>query len=341
MKRHINIPIFIPHLGCPNSCVFCNQRTISGVNSFDINSVKSIIDSAIKSSEGKEREIAFFGGSFTGIDRDFMLSLLELAYPYVKNGDVSGIRCSTRPDYIDDGVLSILKKYGVKTIELGIQSVSESVLAASKRGHSYEATKKACELVINNGFDLVGQMMIGLPKSTLADELATAAFITGCGAKSARVYPTVVFKNTELCDMAQSGKYIPLSVDEAVYRSAAVCRHFYDNGVGVIRIGLCSSESVLDDHNYYAGPMHPALGELVENEIYYTTIKEKFISLGNKTKSSYNVIIPRGATSKAVGQSKRNKIRLMKELGIAELRFLEDDSIKALDNILVQERKST
>ena len=341
MKEHINIPIFIPHLGCPNSCVFCNQRTISGVKSFDISEVKDIIDGSIKSSVGKEREIAFFGGSFTGIDRGLMISLLEIAYGYVKSGEVVGLRCSTRPDYINREVLDVLKQYGMRTIELGIQSISESVLRASKRGHSASAAEQACRLVVENGFDLVGQMMIGLPNSTLSNELETAEFIIKSGAKAARVYPTVVFRNTELCDMSQNGEYVPLTVEEAVYRSAEVCKLFINNGVKIIRIGLCSSESVLDADNFYAGPMHPALGELVENEIFYSAIKKEIISLGLNADGLYDVFIPRGTTSKAIGQRRKNKSRLVEEFQIKDLRFIEDDSIKSLDEIRVEERKIT
>ena len=164
MKQHINIPIFIPHLGCPNQCVFCNQRTISGVKEFDISSVRRDIDTALLTVDSStEAEIAFFGGSFTGIDRDLMIELLEIGYEYIKDGRVSSIRCSTRPDYIDEEILEILKKYGVRVIELGLQSVEEKVLKSSKRGHNFQAELKACRMIVNAGFALVGQMMIGLP----------------------------------------------------------------------------------------------------------------------------------------------------------------------------------
>lgn len=339
MKKHINIPIFIPHLGCPNCCVFCNQRTISGVYNFDPETVKTIIDNAIESSPNAEREIAFFGGSFTGIDRELMISLLEIAYDYVKRGEVIGIRCSTRPDYINDEILSILKSHGVKTVEIGIQSISDKVLFASKRGHNVNETKLACRSIVESGIELVGQMMIGLPDSTLDDELATAEFISSCGATSARVYPTIVFYGTELCELTKSGVYTPLTVEDAVHRSLAVCKYFYKSGINIIRIGLCSSESVFDDDNYYAGPLHPAFGELVESEMYYEIIKKKLHSLENKNGISLVISVPRGAMSKAIGQRKINKTRLIEEFNLKEIRFVEDDSIKAFDDVSVQERK--
>ena len=148
MKKHINIPIFIPHLGCPNNCVFCNQRSISGRQSFDPSDTERQIDEVIATlPSDTEREIAFFGGSFTGIDRELMIYLLEIAKQYVDRGLVSGIRLSTRPDYIDTERLEILKKYGVTAVELGLQSMDGEVLSASKRGHSTEDAERACALI--------------------------------------------------------------------------------------------------------------------------------------------------------------------------------------------------
>lgn len=340
MKTHINIPIFIPHLGCPNCCVFCNQRTISGVTEFDPSTVKQQIDDAIATSEGKDREIAFFGGSFTGIDRELMISLLKIAHNYVISGEVSGIRCSTRPDYINDEILSILKGYKVKTVELGIQSVSPEVLLRTKRGHTFDDIAIACRLVVEYGFELVGQMMVGLPSSTLDDEIATAKFIAQSGATAARIYPTVVFNATELCNMTVSGEYTPLTVEDAIKRSAVVYKILTDAGVDVIRLGLCASENLGDDAYYYAGPSHPALGELVENEIYYNILKEKFDSLG-QIHNAYTVYVPRGDVSKAVGQKKRNRTRICNEFKISKLVFVEDDSLKAPDDLWVQERRMT
>ena len=160
-KRHVNIPILIPHLGCPNTCVFCNQRMISGVSEFALTDVRRQIDEALSTIEpDTECEIAFFGGSFTGIDRSLMISLLEIAKEYMDCGLVDSLRCSTRPDYIDEEILDILQAYGVSTVELGLQSVSEKVLFTTKRGHGFSAERRAAELIVNRGIALVGQMMI-------------------------------------------------------------------------------------------------------------------------------------------------------------------------------------
>lgn len=321
--RHINIPIFIPHLGCPNMCVFCNQRTISGVSEFSLDTVREEIEAVLSTKgEDTECEIAFFGGSFTGIDRSLMTELLEIGYEYVRDGRVKSQRCSTRPDYIDTGILATLKKYGVKTIELGLQSVDDAVLSKTKRGHTKEDAERACKLIVESGFKLIGQMMIGLPCSTRESEKQTAQFIINSGAVGARIYPTVVFRDTELCRMAESGEYTPLSIDEAVERSASVMTEFIKAGVDVIRVGLAESENLHSDKTYFAGPNHSALGELVENKIYLEKIREKILKTGNLG-PEIKISVPLGHTSKAVGQNKRNKSALIKEFNLSKIAVTE------------------
>lgn len=328
MTRHVNIPVFIPHLGCPNQCVFCNQRSITGVFEFDINSVKAVIDTALETVEcDAEVEIAFFGGSFTGIDYELMCDLLNIAYSYVLSGRVSSIRCSTRPDYINEKILDTLKRYGVKTIELGLQSSSDEVLMLTKRGHTFESEALACQMIIDHGFSLVGQMMIGLPGSTVEREERTARFIVSSGAIGARIYPTVVFKDTELCYMAEGGEYLPLSLDEAISRSARAFRIFRNAGVEVIRIGLCSSDNLSDEDTYYAGPNHPALGELVESEYYYELIKEKIIGMRIEDACSVEICGAPRTLSKLIGQKKKNKFRLNSDFPMLALHFSESDDV--------------
>lgn len=338
--KHVNIPIFIPHLGCPNQCVFCNQRSISGVTEFDVSNVEETIEAALVTiPDDFIVEIAFFGGSFTGIDRDLMIELLQIAYAYVKAGRVSHIRCSTRPDYINPEILEILKQYGVKVIEIGLQSTSEGVLAATKRGHTLSDEINACKLIVEYGFDLVGQMMIGLPGSTLEDEINTARFIIGSGAVGARIYPTVVFKETELCSLTENGEYIPLSLDDAVDRSAEILKLFLSSGVKVIRIGLCSSENLSSEDTYFAGPNHAAIGELVENRIYYDVINEKIKDIDFDEKSVLKIYVARGCLSKAIGQRKKNKFLLAKILGTDNISFLESDDLDLYEVLVIVERK--
>ena len=328
--RHVNIPIFIPHLGCPNQCVFCNQRTISGVTDFDPISVVDIIENALVTiPSDAEVEIAFFGGSFTGIDRGLMLSLLEIADSYVKKGTVHSIRCSTRPDYIDDEIISILQKYGVNTVELGLQSISDKVLEVTKRGHYFEAEKKACELLVKSGIKLVGQMMIGLPSSDLDDELATASFIINAGAREARIYPTVVFRDTELCQMSLDGIYKALTLDDAIKRSAAVLELFVEAKVNVIRIGLQSSNNLFDENSYFAGPNDAALGELVIGELYYNRISRALQVLNPDPTDEITILVSRGSLSKAIGQRRKNKNRLANKY--KHIRFAESDGLSEFE----------
>ena len=328
MKRHANIPVFIPHLGCPNQCVFCNQRFISGVSEFYAERVIPIIDDALLTiDENTEAEIAFFGGSFTGIDRSLMIKLLEIAKGYVDCGKVASIRCSTRPDYISPEILEILGKYGVRVIELGLQSTSDEVLKITKRGHTFEDEKRAVGLITEAGFSLVGQMMIGLPGATEKSEEETADFIIKSGASGARVYPTVVFRDTELATLTEEGQYVPPSLDEAISRTAKIVKKFNDAGVSVIRVGLHASENLTGEDTYLAGPNHAALGELCENEIYYSIIKEKLEKEKIYENKTVKVLIPQGATSKAVGQKKKNKLRLINEFLLKDVIFRESDTL--------------
>ena len=323
MARHANIPIFIPHLGCPNACVFCNQRTISGVERFSLEKVTEEIDASLETlSPDDEVELAFFGGSFTGIERTLMISLLEIGKSYIEAGKICAIRCSTRPDYINEEILAILRRYGVKTIELGLQSCSEGVLELCKRGHDRADEERACRLIVEGGFALVGQMMIGLPGSTAEDELETARFIVEMGASGARIYPTVVFKDTELCHMTECGEYVPLTLGDAVERSSNVMEIFEDAGVHVIRIGLCASENLADKDKFFAGPNHPALGELVMSNVLYRKIKKEIVLCESKGKN-ITVFVARGFVSRAVGHGQVNKLRLIKEFDLRSLKVRE------------------
>ena len=327
---HKNIPIFIPHLGCPNQCVFCNQRSISECMEFDESTVKSQIESALETVPcGTEAEIAFFGGSFTGIDRDLMIRLLTLAQSYVDAGCVQAIRLSTRPDYINDEILNILSRFSVRTIELGLQSMDDEVLLATKRGHTAEQARAACRAIVKAGFSLVGQMMIGLPKSDLKRELFTAREICALGASAARIYPTVVFYGTPLCELAKSGDYTPITAEDACERAARVLEIFLNRGIPCIRIGLCATESLTSADKVYAGPNHPALGEMVWNAYYYEKILNAVKSaalVGQDVK----VVVPSGDVSKAVGQHRCNLVRIKQETDTRICRVIGDETCEAV-----------
>ena len=321
-KRHINLPIFIPHLGCPNACVFCNQRSISGKTDYAREKVADELEKAFRTVDPArdEVEIAFFGGSFTGIDRGEMLYLLALTKPYLESGQAVGIRLSTRPDYIDGEILSILSSYGVTDIELGIQSMDDGVLRLSGRGHTAEQSEKACRMIKAAGFRLVGQMMIGLPGSDGEKEKMTAKKLIALACDGVRVYPTVVFAGTELARMYAAGEYEPLTAETALERTVGVVRLFKDAGIPILRIGLCAAENLSDEEQVLAGGYHSAFGELVIGELYYLNIKERLLSMKETLEGKTLMInVPRGDESKAAGQQKRNKRRLTEEFGFSRI----------------------
>ncbi|HOA85423.1 MAG: radical SAM protein [Clostridiales bacterium] len=322
-KRHVNIPIFIPHLGCPNACVFCNQRLISGKKEFSPDTVRSEIETALSTiPAGVEVEIAFFGGSFTGIDRPLMINLLDVAKEYVDSGRVGSIRLSTRPDYIDREILDILKNYPVGTVELGIQSMDDRVLAASRRGHTALQTETACRLIVGYGFRLVGQMMIGLPGADEESEVMTAQEICRLGASAARVYPTVVFRGTELAAMTEAGEYTPLDIETAISRTVRVLEVFAAHNVPVIRVGLCASEHLTSAEEVLGGANHEALGELAEGELYYKIICRE-LDVAPPRGGRFIIFVPEGEFSKAIGHKKRNRERLMSRYALCGITFRE------------------
>ncbi len=329
MKKHINIPIFVPHLGCPNACVFCNQHKISGKESFVIENAEEELKKAFSTvdPQSTEAEIAFFGGSFTGIETEQMCSLLKLAQGYVDCGKAIGIRFSTRPDYISKPILDKLSEFTVKTVELGIQSVSDRVLGASRRGHSFAQTQEAVFLLQEYGFDWVGQMMIGLPASTLKDEIETATFICSNRASGARIYPTVVFADTDLHRMVMEGDYVPLDQETAVERSACVLETFVANSVPVIRIGLHSSENLADPESVFAGPNHPALGEMVMSRLYLHRMRALLRRKECTDAEFVTFAVAKGATSKALGQHSINRKKLCEEFSIKSLKIVENPNI--------------
>ena len=325
--KHRNIPIFIPHMGCPNQCVFCNQHSIAGCQAFDVSNVRSQIDAALATIDrDTEAEIAFFGGSFTGIDRALMIELLDIAQGYVKSEAVSSIRLSTRPDYINAEILSTLSRYSVKHVELGLQSMNDQVLRSCQRGHTVKDAEAACRAIVDAGFSLVGQMMIGLPNASLEDELESVERICKLGARAARIYPTVVFYDTPLCEMTMRGEYVPLSLEEAVQRSAAVFKIFEAYGVPCIRIGLCATEGLTDPDTVYAGPNHPALGELVMNEYYYEKCKE-ILSSAHLLGQEVLLKVPSTEVSKVVGQHRKNIERLRHETDTRVIKVLGDEKM--------------
>lgn len=274
MSKHYNIPIFVPHAGCPHDCVFCNQKKITGYDhAQDIKEAEAIIEDHLKSinrvDDATTIEIAFFGGSFTGIPEAVQNEYLELANRYITSGLIDGIRLSTRPDYIDERIIENLKSYGVTTVELGVQSLVSDVLVLSNRGHDLHSVEIACQLIRDHDIKLGLQMMIGLPGDTYEKSLMTTRKIIALKPDMVRIYPTIVIEGTELEAMYRSGTYEPLDLETAVKWTSQLYKLYTQSHIPVIRMGLQATEAL---ESYIAGPYHPSFRQYVESYLYLESL---------------------------------------------------------------------
>ncbi len=306
--KHSNISLFVTHMGCPHQCSFCNQKTISGsVKTLSPEDVTKTLEEAVTHGNNPETtEIAFFGGSFTAIERGYMVSLLEATKPFIEKGLFCGIRVSTRPDAIDEDVLNILSSYGVTSIELGAQSTDEDVLKLNHRGHSRSDIINASQLIKAKGFSLGLQMMTGLLGDTDEKSMKTCEDIISMKPDTVRIYPTIVLEGTLLAELYKKGEYSPQSLDASVSLCARLLKRFNDENITVIRLGLHSGGNV--EEGYVAGPYHAAFGELCESKIYLSLAKEKLQCEVNGKKIIY--VNPR-EISKMTGQKQVNKKHLL------------------------------
>ena len=333
MKKEYIIPIFVPHLGCPNDCTFCNQKKISGqTKNVKAEDVKNTIEYYLNNfkDDNKYIEVAFFGGSFTGIDVDKQKELLSVAYEYIKNKKIDSIRISTRPDYINKEILKMLKSYGVKTIELGVQSTNDYILNKSKRGHTFEDVKKASKLIRKNGFILGHQMMVGLPESTKQDEINTAKDLIKLKPKIVRIYPVLVIKGTQLEKDYESGEYTPLTVEQAVETAKDLLVLFNKKKINVIRIGLQNTNEITDPNSkksqVVAGPYHPAFRQLVESRLWYDNIANE-IKKVNSNVSHIQIDVNPSDINNAVGH-KRINIEKINDTYNTDLKINPNSKIK-------------
>lgn len=303
--RHSNISIFIPHLGCPFNCIFCDQYKITGsdkcVTPQDV--FLTLNDAKNHGLTSGDTQIAFFGGSFTAIDRKLIIEFLQVAYQFITDGSFESIRISTRPDCINQEIIDILKDYRVKTVELGVQSLDDGVLKASKRGHTAKQCIDAYNLLTQNGIEVGMQMMCGLPTDTLDKNIETANQIIKLGCKQVRIYPVCVIDGTELANMYKNNRYTPLSVDEAVKRCAVLYKMFTKNGVTVLKIGLHTDSGAI------AGPFHPAFGELTRSRVFLNDLTAQI-----SPQKRYTVYCAPNFVSIAKGNKKQN-LALLKEGG--------------------------
>ncbi len=282
-NKTFHIPVFIPHKGCPHDCVFCNQRKITGKkDDVDIQKVKTEINEHLETIEKNNAkgtyyvEIAFFGGSFTAIDKTLMEELLKTAHEYVKANRVDGIRCSTRPDAINTEILTLCKKYSMTAIELGVQSADEEVLKLSERGHTFDDVKKASQLIKGFSIELGIQQMTGLPGDTYEKSIETAKKIVALSPDCVRIYPTLVMKDTRLYDMYKDGTYKAQEMEETINLCKDLVKIFNKANIKILRLGLQSTETLKDD--IASGPYHEAFAELVYSRLERDEIEQKILS---------------------------------------------------------------
>ena len=316
--------MFVPDEGCPHRCSFCNQKTISGkTKRLEISDIDSAVKTALESADCNKGEIAFFGGSFTAIDKDYMTSLLERAKAYIDKGLFAGIRISTRPDCISEEILDILKRYGVTSIELGCQSMNDEVLRLNNRGHSADDVVKSAKLIKKYGFELGVQMMTGLYGDTKERAIETAKKLISLSPDTARIYPTVVLENTDLERLYKSGAYKPQTVEEAADICSELLLMFHENDIRVIRVGLHSGGNVED--GFVAGAYHPAFREICESQIYLKKVLSEIKRQGTP-KGDITVTVGKSFVSMMSGQKKANSQKL-REMGY-NLKIKQNENMK-------------
>lgn len=320
--------------GCAHKCVFCNQHAITGCTNAPADlEITGKIGSYLQSiPHGSNHiEIGFFGGSFTGLPPGLQEHLLQLVQPWLKNRQISGIRLSTRPDYIDDSVLMRLRQYGVTTIELGAQSLDDEVLRLSGRGHTAETIRLASARIIHSGFRLGLQMMVGLPGDTLEKSLKTVLEIIALGAHETRIYPALVVRNTQLEKMYLNGEYTPLTLEQAVKWCSRIVLVFEMAGVKILRLGLHASDGLMNKQDLVAGPFHVAFGELVFAEIWKAIFSE--IPTGhNQTLTIFvnpaqiNQAVGHGGLNKRMLEQKFRKVFFRGDQGLKKWKYHVDHS---------------
>ena len=322
--RESIIPVFVPHLGCPHACVFCNQRRISGsarpATAEDV--ICAVEKAAALPYSGAKRQLAFYGGSFTAIPAAQQLALLRAAKEELERGNIQSVRLSTRPDAIDDATLTRLTQYGVETIELGAQSMDAEVLRLSGRGHTAADVERAARMIKARGFRLILQMMTGLPGDTPEKALFTAEKLAALKPDGVRVYPTVIVRDTALYDLWQAGKYQEHTVEDAVETCARLLPVFETAGIPVIRLGLNPTEE-LSSGAAVAGAYHPALGELVQSRLMLNEAQRVLKDV--PPHSAVTLAVARGKTSQMTGQHRQNVETLCREFGLPSLKIMESD----------------
>lgn len=336
-KKKYIIPLFIPHLGCPHDCIFCNQKKIaSDILEMDEKRVASQIEEHLQFTAHREyhREVAYYGGSFTGLPWQQQEAFLRPAFKARQAGFIDAIRLSTRPDYITREILIKLKALGVTTIELGVQSTNRQVLEQSHRGHTKEDVDRAVEAIQSMGFSLGLQMMVGLPGDSTEALRKTVADFIQYAPDFVRVYPTLVIKDTGLEESYRIGEYRPLDLEECVVLCKDILISFQQAGIPVIRLGLQTTEEIAPGKSVVAGPFHPALRELVEGEILRERLQQMIDGQSQRPTGHLTIACHLRDVSKVAGYRQGNKRYLMARYGLTGITIQPKEGLKQGELIL-------
>jgi histone acetyltransferase (RNA polymerase elongator complex component) len=324
------IPIFLPHAGCPHQCVFCNQTSITGAQRDTVSpeKVERQIHEFLKFKGNDRRPVqaAFYGGNFLGLEKEYIKRLLNVSTKFVKNNEIDAIRFSTRPDTIDHGRIEIIKNYPVTTVEIGVQSMDDGVLAMAQRGHSASDTLRAVTLLKDRHYQIGLQMMVGLPEEDEASSLSTAYRIGELEPDFVRIYPTIVLKNSLLARWYENGTYRPWSLERSIDHVKTLYLLFKKKNIPVIRMGLQAAKDLDSGAAVLAGPYHPAFGHMVHSKIFLDMATE---IMGHKSISQDTLTIkvhPK-SISKMRGMKNSNVEILKKRFQLQSLKIVPDPSL--------------
>ena len=329
-RRPFIIPIFLPHAGCPHQCVFCNQTSITGVGRDTVSpeKVEQQIHEFLKY-KGNNRQpiqVAFYGGNFLGLEKEYLKRLLNVSAKFVKNKEIDAIRFSTRPDTIDHNRIDIIKNYPVSTVEIGVQSMDDRVLAMAKRGHSASDTQRAVTLLKDRHYQIGLQMMVGLPEEDEASSLFTADRIGELEPDFVRIYPTIVLKNSLLARWHENGTYRPWSLERSVAHVKTLYLFFKKKNIPVIRMGLQASGDLDSGAAVLAGPYHPAFGHMVHSKIFLDMATE-IMEHKSVSQDTVSIKVHPKSISKMRGMKNSNVETLKKKFKLTSLRIVPDPAL--------------
>ncbi|MEN8906551.1 MAG: radical SAM protein [Clostridiales bacterium] len=333
MKKNIIIPIFIPHKGCLFDCIYCNQKSISGeINEITVKEIEGKINKYLELIDNDRRvvDVAFYGGSFTGLEKKEQIKYLDCVNKYVLEKKIDGIRISTRPDYIDNNKLDLLKNYKIKLIELGVQSLDNEVLNLSKRGHDIKSVYNAIKMIKLYNIKFGIQTMIGLLGDNEEKALKTAKEVVKMNPDTVRIYPTLVIKGTYLEKLYLRGEYNPLSLESAIDITSKLLDLYNTNNINVIRVGLQPTENISEGKDLISGPFHPAFRYLVESKLLYERLVKSLKDMNIKKNDSIQINTNKKNISLIVGMKKKNKKSIKEKFKLNDVIIKEDNDIKGV-----------